>query len=197
MIFATIDFIQYLLKIGKYSQKSIDESGGVIASDKLIDVNTLEIGDMVFFHPRISLFSWLIMYWTNGNWSHVGMISGNGKICHAISEGVVEEDINKYFDNKSYLSIIHRTLSNQEKEELLSFIQSTVGSKYAWGKALWLGILILNNQVSGYRFRLTIDFVLIPCLLVIYYSPSSYVIYSFICITIMHIVLIIKGYKKE
>jgi len=138
------------------------------------------------------------MYWTNGYWSHVATSIGNGKIIHAISEGVVEEDLSNYFDNKSYLSIITPPdLDEIKKEKMLTFLKSIVGSKYAWGKALWLGFLIINNQACGYRIRLSIDFIIFPFLILMYCTSSNILILLYTCIIVCHLLSIFNGYYKK
>jgi len=53
MIFLVTDLIQYIFGFSHYSKSNIEKAGGVTASEQNININNLEIGDMIFFHPRV------------------------------------------------------------------------------------------------------------------------------------------------
>jgi len=194
MFFAAIDCVQYLICSGSYSKKRIEDEGGRLAIKENFRQDQLEVGDVIFFHPRVSMLSWFIMYWTNGPWSHVAMYTGGSKIIHAISGGVVEESLYKYMDKKSFLySLRPRGMNDEKRKDILKRAKSKLGKKYAWGKAIFLGVLILNNLAGGYRYRLSVDFVLIPFFLIIISTNSNAISIFIIILLSIHLLLVMHG----
>lgn len=127
------------------------------------------------------------------------MYAGNGNIFHAVpNKGVIEEKLSTYLDNKSYIVIINIPgLSETEEQTLSKKIKSMIGGKYSYRKAIWLGILIFNNHVRGYRIILSLDFFVILSLLSYLLSAYSSVVIILSIIFIIHMVFVVRGYVKR
>lgn len=99
MIYALMDYFHYRKRTGRFS-RNIDKSimGGAF-EEKLPEgfVSILKTGDVLFIQTFDSWISWIIMYLTQTDISHVAMYMGNRTILHATLSGVVREEIDNLF----------------------------------------------------------------------------------------------------
>jgi len=163
MLFALIDLTKYLCKVGPYSARSLTGIGAIYASPAAFDAfnASARLGDQLFVHPRLSLVSWAIMYLTNGPWSHVGTLMGNGEVCEAVTSGVGVHRLERYFDGRHYLRAVQLFLSDDEGLRARAYIQSEIGKPYAWRKIRRLFLMTICNEHPDYRFRFTIDLLIL------------------------------------
>lgn len=89
MIFAAIDFLQYLTKRGRYGASQKDGGMQIAFFDHVPDeiIEQMNEGDMIFTQRLDSLLSWAMMYFTTSPIDHVAVYAGNGTILHATLSG--------------------------------------------------------------------------------------------------------------
>lgn len=157
MVLAIIDGLQYLTLTGKYSKVKLLCNGAFIADASAVKkIENVEFGTM-FFHTRLSFFSWLIMYFTNGPWSHAATIL-DGRVLHAVTSGVVENAPSDMCDGKSYLSIIEFPISSCDKSKVAEFYDKQLGKKYNWIGVLGLLVSsLIGKDANGYPYKFVID----------------------------------------
>src|ERR1017187_7658324 len=106
MLFAALDYWRYTQRMGRFSDKTIREDGGILATrDKLHEIETIKPGRLIFYSCTDSFQSWLIMYYTSSVWAHVTTASYDGNIIDTTTSGVIEHPLSDYLDGKSYISI--------------------------------------------------------------------------------------------
>jgi len=162
MIFAVIDFILYCFQLGKYSKKNIKKVGGKLATKKnFSSFNDLKPPVIIFLHTRFSLLAWIVMYYTNGMFSHTSMYIGNGKIFDATIQGVGEYKIQDYLDNKSYLTTMQIDTTEDQLKKMHEFYNQTLGAKYNWLGVIHLYLIILFGKHEDYRVKFTLDYIVL------------------------------------
>ncbi len=101
----------------------------------------LKGGDVIQVLDQKSLISRLIARVDQGVWSHTAMYSGNGTVLEAITSGVTERPIGVYENARYRIGVYRRDgLTEEARLGLLLFLQSQLGKRYAWRKALRLGL---------------------------------------------------------
>ncbi len=88
---------------------------------------------LLIYRRRPSIFSFFIRlgsYW--GAWSHVGVLTDDGNVIHAIPfKGVVKENLIHFLSSSSRHKVVEIPCPN--KEEALIFLHNQIGKKYDWG----------------------------------------------------------------
>jgi hypothetical protein len=81
------------------------------------------------------------MYVTGSLWSHVGILTSEGTVMEAITQGAVERPVSCYFDGKHYLCIkpLNSTFTDERRREIVSHGRSMLGIRYGWAQAIRLG----------------------------------------------------------
>lgn len=160
MIFSVIDFIMYCFQMGKYSKKNIQKAGGKLATkENFSSFNDLKPPVIIFLHTRFSMIAWIVMYYTNGIFSHTSMYIGNGKIVDANIQGVGEYKIEDYLDNKSYLTAIQIDTTEDNLKKIHDFTDKTLGAKYNWLGVINFYLIILFGKHDDYRVKFTLDYI--------------------------------------
>ena len=99
-------------------------------------------GDLVFVIDTHSVVSRLIAVVDQGTWSHVGCYVGGGRVCEAITAGVVERPINVYRSLKYRLGIYRPfQLSEADSERVIARMRSIVGHKYNFYRIFRLAVM--------------------------------------------------------
>jgi hypothetical protein len=104
---------------------------------------TIQRGDAVFTLDTKSVASRLITYLDQGTWSHVGMYTGEGRICEAVTSGVTERSIEAYHDPRYRLGIYRLGGSPEQIDKMIEWSRSQIGKAYAFRKVLRLGIRMI------------------------------------------------------
>jgi hypothetical protein len=171
MIFAIYDYLIYKLNRGKYSDRKLDEEKAMLLTNDLL----LEPGNIIFFHTRNSFISWIICYYTDSLWSHVGTISFNNNIIDVTTAGVIEHPLTDYADGNTYYEAWKiKNASNIKIEKIITEMrQQDLGLPYGWFKAFNLfRITIFALQKDAFRLRYLIDFSVL--LLIIYFLVNVF-----------------------
>lgn len=84
-------------------------------------------------------------------WTHAGIFtSQDGNIIEALSQGVVERNINYYRDYK-YI-IIHIQASDADRVEMINFVKSCLGDGYGWTTILSIAFSLLMGLKFSFGF---------------------------------------------
>jgi hypothetical protein len=159
VLFALLDWLKYEFHLGRYSRVSLTRLGAFRATPELYSsfAAKTEVGDQLFVHSMRSFVGWTIMYLTHGPWSHVGTISAPATVYEAISKGIGEYPLKKYFDGKHYLLLLRLPVTPDQKEKVVAYVQAEKGKPYGYRKVLRLLMLTLCNEHPDYRFTFTLD----------------------------------------
>lgn len=162
MVIALADWIKYKCRAGHYSPRALTGLGAFVAVPKLYDsfAASTEVGDQLFVHSTRCFSAWAIMYLTHGPWSHVGIISGYGKVSEAVPSGVGEYPLARYFDGRHYLLVLRLPAQPDLEQKMKAHIDAKRGHRYAYKKVLRLLAMTLCNEHPDYRIKFTIDILL-------------------------------------
>jgi hypothetical protein len=101
----------------------------------------LQKGDAILTFDAKSLSSRVIAYLDQGTWSHIGMYSGNGQICEAITLGVVERSMENYRDSRYRLGVYRLPgASSEQIDGTIAAFRSQVGKRYNFRGVFRLGM---------------------------------------------------------
>lgn len=167
VLVAAFDYVRYRLRAGRYSPACIERrTGGVLAiPEKFQHLEQYQVGDTFFLHTQDSLLSWLVMYYTDSIWSHCGMFSEHEQVIDATAQGVVEHGFYDYCDGKNYVVVRRLNLNDEQRNKLLKFIRTQIGSAYGWFQAvvMW-GRIVLGVQ-DRYRISFMLDLLFVLVIL--------------------------------
>ncbi len=148
MLFALFDYYQYRTRRGKYSASNIERGGARLAtSENFADISSHRPGDVFFMHTMNSVISWLIMYFTDSMWSHVGIISQDDYVVDATTAGVIEHPFSDYLDGQAFLLIVDTKIADERRAEALALVRSEIGTPYGWITVLRMGLdIVFGNR---------------------------------------------------
>lgn len=165
MLFALLDYRDYLSQRGVYSPSYIEQRGGrLLVPENFDDLDVYPPVTLFVMHTRTHFLSWLIMYFQSDGksqhsiWSHTGIFTYDGNILDVTTEGVVEHPFSDYFDGESYASILEVPFHDESKRhEAVAWGRSQIGTPYGWGTAVYIGLRILLGRDNNYHPRLSAD----------------------------------------
>lgn len=134
MIFALWDYLKYRGRAGRFSVGSPDSVVGAAFQERIPQaaIALLSPGDPIFVSSYGSFSSWVIMYLTRSEISHVVTYAGEDKVLHAVpSEGVVEEDLSSIEGPSSRLLPCHLDLSDIQRTKYRDVLRSHLGLGYS------------------------------------------------------------------
>lgn len=195
MIFALIDYLAYLRRTGRYS-RDVNKSvmGGAFQGETPVKVvDLLRPGDVLLVQTLDSPVSWLIMYLTTSEISHVASYLGDGKIIHSTSTGVSIDPIEALFDQDTRVLPTQWDLSDAERVEMVKSLKSNLGRPYGWTAVLTKGSLILSARDWPYfRWHFAADIVLLlvvldlPALLLLHHPVLTWIIPLYLLLVTAH-----------
>lgn len=164
MIFAVVDYFQYRYRLGKYSHEAMIKDGWLLAiSQNFSNYRSCVVGDIIFASTAESRLSWAVMYFTQSVVSHTAMFYGDGIVHDCTTAGVLRHSFTNYLDGKSYIKIMRvPDIPEDKRHQMKSFMDKTLGNRYAWHKVIWLFLSIIfgAHQHFSWRFYIDIAFVL-------------------------------------
>lgn len=102
----------------------------------------IQLGQTLRFHGADKQYAY---------WTHTGMFLNNsGDIIEADGMGVTENNISYYKDQK-YI-IVHVSMSEEDREEVVDFAKSCLGEQYGWVTILAIGISLLTGLKFSFGF---------------------------------------------
>lgn len=198
MLFALYDYVCYRFQLRHYAPAVVEAQHARLAISENFPEEGVrtkcEPGDAFFLHTRNSFVSWLIMYYTNSLWSHVGAFAENGKIVDATTSGVIKHEFLDYIDGESYILLKKLDKSyDLDTQKMMEFAERQVGSPYNWAALPRIFIHIVSGRDPKYRIRYTLDFLLLllPFLLLRYSVP----VVGWIAVTCGAILVLFVGYN--
>lgn len=117
MIFAIIDYCNFLNQSGRFSRKNLSEPMAYAFEEYIPDkiMKSLQAGDIILHASFDWWVSWAIMYFTSSLISHCAIYVGNGQILHSTVSSSIKEPIESLYRKKSRF-IIARFRIPQEKQ---------------------------------------------------------------------------------
>jgi hypothetical protein len=137
MLMALLDYAAYRGRRGRYADAVIQREARIAKAPP--ELAGLLPGDVLFFHTRTSLVSWMVMYVTSSIWSHTAMYVGNGLVTDATSIGVTTHPLADYFNGESSYSAYRPNYPDGGAERAVDATKSLIGHGYAWTMALLIG----------------------------------------------------------
>ncbi len=163
MLFATWDYLCYRLGKGIYSPAQLERQGAQLGTrENFPDFANCKPGDASFLHTRGSFLSWMIMYYTDSIWSHVGIFEENGQVIDATTGGVLKHQFYDYCDGFTYIAIRHlKDATDEQRGRGLRWLETQIGKGYNWGGVVRLFLMIIMGKKAPYRFRFFLDFLVL------------------------------------
>lgn len=200
MLFALLDFRNYRRRLGRYSHASMIRKGLALATqDNFPNWRSLPLGHLLFASTSGSLLSWLVMYTTNGVFSHSAMIYGGGMVNDVTTGGVVRHSMSDYFDGTSYLEVLPPP-QGTDLEWARNFMDSIVGDGYNWFGVLRLGLNIAIANHPSFSWRPAADLVLVlvsASFAISFVAPTLAKVVGLITITYLCTVLLNRTVRKK
>lgn len=205
MFFALKDYLNYKNKTGRFSRnyKASDMGAAFQGQIPQKALNLLSPGDVIFFQTLNCWISWLIMYLTKSEISHVAIYTGNNLITHTTLSGVISEPIQGLFDENIRLLPCIVPLEKEHRKKVLPLTEEILGSPYSLASVIKKSFRIINGRDWYYfRFSFILDATLILLAIdipIIFFTGhflfSWLLIFYLICIPINGILHIIKPLK--
>ena len=103
MLLALLDYRDYRNRKGRFSRNyKMSIMGGAFEGGLLPNcLDKLRPGDLLFIETFDSFLSWLVMYFTKSEISHVAFYLGQHRIAHATLAGVFIEPIEALYDTQT------------------------------------------------------------------------------------------------
>jgi hypothetical protein len=187
MFFALYDYIQYRKRSGRY-EKDINKSGSLMGrayDGELPDsvFSKLRPGDIIFTAEFGWWVSWLIMYLTSSNVSHVAWYMGNRTIIHATLEGIIRAPVESLYSPDTRLLPCLWFIPDEKRKDIEPYIMENK-ERFYYDKILVLkkGLyIILGRDWSLFRWKFFFDISLFFILLdlVVFYL-IEFPIFSFL-----------------
>ncbi len=198
MIFAIVDYCRYVRRTGRFSRNYRNFMGGafqgIVPTDK---IDKMKPGDVVFVQTLNSGVSWLIMYLTSSEVSHVASYIGGGEIIHATTDaGVIVEPIESLFDGNTRILIAQSNMPDDERERFVSRQLSLRGTPYGKLVVYYKAYQILSGRDwRHFRWRFAADVILsilvldIPALATLHHPVVSWLIPMYLAMVVLHSLL--------
>jgi hypothetical protein len=136
---ALLDYAAYRGRRGRYADAVIQAQGARIAEANSLELEKLLPGDILFFHTRPSVVSWMVMHLTGSIWSHTAMYVGGGLVTDATCIGVMTHPLADYFNGESSFSARRPPYPEGGAERAVDAANSSIGKPYGWTMALLIG----------------------------------------------------------
>ena len=160
MLFAIIDYIRYRYKPGRFGnlgEKSWMNRAfrGHVPKEVIED---LKPGDLFFVQTLGSWLSWLIMYLTKSEISHIATYAGNSEIMHATLSGIHLHPLNSIISNDTIVLPCNIRLDKQKQSQIRKIYSQHLNKPYNKKVAILKGLRILFGRDPLYfRFTFLID----------------------------------------
>jgi len=203
MVFALLDYINYVSMKGNYSLDNISKNGGELCSRENIEafIRRSKPLDIILLHTRLSLMSWLVMYYTNSIWSHTSGVVRDNYLIEATLEGVIKVPISSYIDDKSYYGTLRLRdeITPDMAEKGLRFAEESVGNGFNWFGIFRIFLRIIFGRSKDWRLKHSLDiFITILLLRMLNISTTRTSLgISIVYSTILVINLLLRKHSKN
>ena len=162
MLFALLDYIDYQKRRGRFSRDYRHSIMGGAFEGSLPSkcLNDLRAGDVLFVETFNSFISWLVMYLTRSEISHVAFYLGNRQISHATLAGVIIEPVENLFDSNTRILPCIWPMPDKTRLEIERYVREHyAGAHYGLGTAALKGVRItLGRDWKYFRWSFPFDF---------------------------------------
>jgi hypothetical protein len=196
MLSAIRDYYHYMYAKGPYAHEVLCEQGLFLATPEIYKnyKNTLP-PTIVFVSTLNSFVSWLIMYVTNGRFSHVATLYSKEVIFDCTPKGVHFAPLQTYFVGNHYLYIQH--LPDVDLHDFRVRANSMLGGRYNYFGALNLGLSFITGVNPRTRWRLAIDTAIFLTIFSLLFSFFRHGFDIFEIFTIPAVYLIIYSFNRR
>jgi hypothetical protein len=168
-VFALLDYLRYRKRSGRFSRYTTQSYMGAAFEGGLSRraVEALQPGAMLFVETLSDWRSWLIMYLTNSEVSHVAMYVGDGEILHATTSGSARQPLSAlYSPDIRILPGVPSFVKGKGSIFAKGDFADLVGLPYPWWIVVRKGVRILTGRDWPYfRWRFWIDLAVLFLLL--------------------------------
>lgn len=167
MVFALADYIKYRHRTGRFAPffpASLMAHGWAHwLPAPVIDI--LKPGDLIFVQTLGCWRSWLIMYLTSSDVSHMALYIGNGEILHATTAGSTRAPVSDLFGDVRILPCRNPYGKSKDLPSDINWTQYE-GRPYGWRQVYRKGLNILTGRDTPcFRWRFFLDISI--CLLIL------------------------------
>lgn len=153
----------------------------------------LRPADTLLVQTLDSATSWLVMYLTSSEISHVAAYYGNGQIIHSTSAGVSIDPIESLFNQNTRVLLTQWNYSDDERAAVVKRLEDLPDMRYAWDVVFFKGIRILSGRDWPYfRWRFAADIAIVtvaldlPALLLLHQPVLTWLIPCYLALIIFH-----------
>jgi len=198
MIFALFDYYSYKSRSGRFAQDFNKSVMGGAFQSKLptIAINSLRPGDILLVQTMDSILSWIIMYLTNSEISHVAILSDEGNIIHSTTSGVIVEPLESLFEPNIRILPVQWNINDSKRHRFILNAKKLVGTPYGWVWVIIKGYRILSARDWPYfswRFFTDISLVIaildIPLILYLNQPTLIWLILAYFLVILAHSLL--------
>lgn len=155
-MFALFDYIRYARTPGRFGIR-----GGISIMRQAFRghipgslLEKLRPGDLFFVQTLDSWLSWMIMYLTHSEFSHVAMYEGGRRVSHATLGGVVSSSVDAIVRPDTLVVPCGLRLNPEQQNRIGQLVAQYKGAPYDWSLVIRKGLSILIGREPTY-FRLT------------------------------------------
>lgn len=196
MLSAIRDYYHYVYRKGPYAHEVLCEQGIFLATPETYkNYENTPPPTIVFVSTLNSFVSWIIMYVTDGPFSHVAMIYSKEVIFDCTTKGVHLAPLKTYFVGDHYLRIQY--LPEVDLNDFRVRSKSMLGGGYNYFGALNLGLSFITGVNPRTRWRLAIDTAILITIFSILFSFFTHGIDLFDILTIPAAYLIIYSFNRR
>jgi len=118
----------------------------------------LQPGDLFFVQSLGSWLSWMIMYLTQSEISHVAVYAGDRRILHATPDGVSSDFIDAIVRPDTLVVPCGLPLNVERRDRIKEFITMHSGASYDWNTAIWKGLrIVIGREPVYFRWTFFLD----------------------------------------
>ena len=165
MLFAIADYIHYRRRSGRFSR---EPSASIMAGAFQGELSAqalalLRPGDVIFLQTLDWPMSWVIMYLTSSEVSHVAFYVGGGQIAHATLGGVQFASVTATYGESSRMLPCIWPMPDEKRTEVVELLHSKFrGVPYGWAAVRLKATRILMARDWPYfRWKFAFDFAVI------------------------------------
>lgn len=161
MIFALADYWRYINRTGRYARSFKASIMGAAFDGGLPDkvFHVIRSGDILFVQTFDHPLSWLVMYSTSSEISHVAFYLGNGEIGHATLAGTVIEPVEHLYDTSTRILPFVWPMPEETRPKIAETLRREfVGRPYGYAAVILKALRILSARDWPYfRWKFFLD----------------------------------------
>lgn len=165
MFFALRDYFNYRGKKGRFARSYKASFMGAAFQGGLppTAISLLKSGDVLFVETLNSWMSWLVMYMTKSEISHVALYVGNHSIAHATLDGAAIEPIEVLYDEETRILPLISPIPDETRQLVLPYFKDELcGVPYGWRDVIKKATRIfLGRDWRYFRWSFLVDLIVV------------------------------------